>query len=235
MTRDELETVLKSHKTWLSDSSNGARANLSSADLSYADLSGADLRNANLRNANLRYADLRYTDLRGANLRGAYLSYAGLRGSNLRDAGLRGSDLRGTDLREANLRNADLRGTYLRGAHLISADLSEARLPHFSLVIDGDMIVWKKLRSGVIAKLLVPAEARRTSSLVDRKCRAEYVRVLELFGLTRAVEALSLLETDGGTIYKVGEIVRADSYDDDIRVSCTHGIHFFITRQEAEE
>lgn len=30
-------------------------------------------------------------------------------------------------------------------------------------------------------------------------------------------------------------IVRADKYNDDPRVECTGGIHFFLTRQEAEE
>jgi hypothetical protein len=56
------------------------------------------------------------------------------------------------------------------------------------------------------------------------------VEVLELFG---AEEALSKHDMD--TIYKAGVVVHPDKYDDDIRVECTHGIHFFITRKEAEE
>jgi len=37
-----------------------------------------------------------------------------------------------------------------------------------------------------------------------------------------------------GLEYRVGELVYPDSYDPDIRVECTHGIHFFLTREEAE-
>ena len=36
-----------------------------------------------------------------------------------------------------------------------------------------------------------------------------------------------------GTIYKVGEIVRPDYWDDNRWNECSHGIHFFITRDEA--
>ena len=36
-----------------------------------------------------------------------------------------------------------------------------------------------------------------------------------------------------GTIYKVGEIARSDSWDADRWNECSHGIHFFITRDEA--
>ena len=83
---------------------------------------------------------------------------------------------------------------------------------------------------GIIATVEVPAEARRTSSLVGRKCRAEFVRVI---ALSEGTEARS--RHDFETIYRVGEVVRPDSYDPDIRVECTHGIHFFITRREAVE
>ena len=37
------------------------------------------------------------------------------------------------------------------------------------------------------------------------------------------------------TCYKVGEMVEADSWDDNRWNECSHGIHFFINRQEAEE
>ena len=70
----------------------------------------------------------------------------------------------------------------------------------------------------------MPSGAKRTSSLVGRKCRAEYVKVLEGSGISRR-----------GGEYKEGKLVYPDSYDDDIRVECTHGIHFFMTREEAEE
>lgn len=34
--------------------------------------------------------------------------------------------------------------------------------------------------------------------------------------------------------YRVGDIVTVDDFDDDVRVHCSRGVHFFITRAEAE-
>jgi hypothetical protein len=128
------------------------------------------------------------------------------------------------DLRGANLCEADLRGANLRGANL-----SEADLPNFQICPEeGDFIGWKKLQGNIVAKLLIPAEAKRTSTLVGRKCRAEFVKVLELSKSTTDMHS-------GRTSYVQGEMVYPDKYDDDIRIECTNGIHFFITKREAEE
>jgi len=123
---------------------------------------------------------------------------------------------------------AYLREAYLRWADLREADLREAELPHFQIA-DGDLIGWGK-KGGHIVKLRIPADAKRTASLVGRKCRAEWVDVLEIEGADECHSSGGV-----GSVYRVGETVRPDSYDDDIRVECTHGIHFFQTRQEAEE
>jgi hypothetical protein len=60
------------------------------------------------------------------------------------------------------------------------------------------------------------------------------VRVLAIDGDTTAGKSVAGSH-DPGTVYTVGAVTRADSYDDDIRVECTHGIHFFITKEEAEQ
>ncbi len=88
------------------------------------------------------------------------------------------------------------------------------------------MIVWKAVTGGV-CKLRVPPEAKRTATLVGRKCRAEWVEVLEAPKNGTGLH-------DPKVVYRAGEIVRPDKYDGDIRVECTHGIHFFLTREEAE-
>lgn len=122
----------------------------------------------------------------------------------------------------------------LTGANLTNADLAGAKLPHFLIVPQqGAFIAWKKTTDGV-AKLEIPADARRCNSRVGRKCRAEFVRTLAINDdTTPGKSARGLYSVT--TTYTVGEITRPDSYDDDIRVECTHGIHFFITREEAEE
>ena len=166
--------------------------------------------------------DLSEANLRRADLRGAYLSGANLRGADLRGADLGWADLWGAILSGANLRGADLRGANLRCAIL----------PFFSNVPEeGSFIGYKKI-AWTIARLEIPGEARRTSSLIGRKNRCEFARVLSFDdGCTEYFTDYNGLIT----AYKVGEIVRPDSYDDDIRIECSHGIHFFIMRKEAEE
>lgn len=146
-------------------------------------------------------------------------------------ADLRGANLSGADLSGANLRGANLSGAILRGAILSGANLSGADLYHYSVVPDeGNFIGWKKLSNGAIAKLGISKNAKRVSSLVGRKCRAEYAKVLAIEGADYGYS-----KHDSVTRYEVGKIVRPDKFDDDIRVECTHGIHFFITKKEALE
>ena len=214
-------------------------ANLSGANLSGANLCNANLRNANLCNANLGGANLGGASLYVANLSGASLYVANLYVANLSGADLSGADLSGANLRNANLSNANLSGADLSGASLYGANLSGASLYGaeglaFQIPQEGSLIVWKKLRNGVLAKLLVQEKAKRTASIVGRKCRAEYVKVLELVSPNPVAENAGLSSYDGVTTYRVGRIVRPDEYNGDPRVECTNGIHFFLTREEAE-
>ena len=262
MTQEELNKVLEAHKHYLAQDCegwenmsadlNGAdlrKANLINADLSGADLRGADLSGAylsgaNLSGANLWRADLGGADLGGADLSGAYLWRADLGGADLGGADLRGADISGAYLRGANLGGADLGGADLSGSDLLRAYLNGANLSgaqynektaFLSLVCpeEGDFIAWKKVNN-VIVKLKVPAEAKR-SSATSRKCRCEYAEVLALQHLDGAPYKDDKVINNNyvETIYKVGEIVRPDSWDDNRWNECSHGIHFFITRDEA--
>ena len=178
----------------------------------------ADLREANLRGANLRGANLCEANLYGADLYGA-----NLRGANLRGADLYGANLYGADLREANLREANLRGA--------------KNLPFIPLVCPerGSFTAFKKCGSYII-ELLIPQDAKRCSA-TTRKCRASYAKVVAITNMDG-----SQAEVDHVTNhayepieYKIGEYVHPDSFDDDRWNECSHGIHFFINRQEAVE
>ena len=188
---------------------------------------GANLYCADLRGADLYCADLYGADLRSANLYGANLYGADLRSVNLSGADLRSVNLSGANLHSANLTGANLYGADLYGADLRSANLHSANLPRFQITPKGySMIGFKKLSGGTVAVLEIPSEAGRTASLIGRKCRAEYVKVISGEGYDGHT---------GKTYYKEGEIVYPDKYDPDIRVECTNGIHFFQTYEEAEE
>ena len=193
-----------------------AKAVETDANLSGAYLYGAYLYGANLRGADLSGADLYGADLRGANLYGADLYGADLRGANLRGANLYGANLRGADLSGADLYGADLRG--VKNAELVFAQTSI--VPE-----EGAFVGYKKLNNGVIAKLVIPHDAKRLNAFGSRKCRAEKVFVLEGEGLSKH---------DSSVKYAPDTWIFPDSFNEDRREECSNGIHFFITRAEAE-
>ena len=240
----EDNTIRKTVEQAVKDHADLRNANLSYADLRAADLRNAYLSNANLSNANLSDADLRNADLSNADLsdaylRNAYLSDAYLRDAYLRNAYLRNADLRNADLSDADLRNADLRNADLSDADLRNANLSYAYLDEgtkgfvpLACPSDGAFVGWKKVK-GKLVKLLIPEDARRSSATTN-KCRCDKAQVL------------AITDTDGNNPidkitnynyapcdYIVGETVIPDSFDENRCNECSHGIHFFINKQEA--
>ena len=105
----------------------------------------------------------------------------------------------------------------------------------FALVCpeEGDFVGWKKVGDAIV-KLRIPAEAKR-SSATSRKCRCEFAEVLELQNLDGTPYGKNeVINTNHiKTTYKVGEVVRPDYWDGDRWNECSHGIHFFITKDEA--
>lgn len=152
----------------------------------------------------------------------ATLGGATLRGATLRGATLGGATLDGATLRGATLREADLRGVDLDGADLVA-------LQRTSIVPEvGAFEAYKRCRNGVIVHLRIPAEAAR-SSASGRKCRAQSVDVLTVYG---ADEGLSV--HDGTTVYRVGHRVACHRWESNRWVECGGGIHFYLSRIEAE-
>ena len=152
------------------------------------------------------------------------------------EANLRGTNLSGANLRGANLREADLLGANLRGANLIGAKNGDLVKAQTVIVPEGDIIGWKKCLDNVIVKLLIPKEAKR-SNATGRKCRAEYVEVLDLIDGNdkRKNVEIAISSHDRKTEYKKGETVKCDKWDDERFNECSGGIHFFITREEADD
>ena len=158
-----------------------------------------------------------------ANLADAYLAGANLAGANLADAYLAGANLADADLAGANLARADL-----AGANLADAKGAEKAIAQTRILPEGDLIGWKKCMLGVIVKLRIPEAAKRSHAF-GRKCRAEYADVIEVIGADVAFS-----QHDGRTEYRAGQRVTPDRFDDNWQEECASGIHFFITRLEAE-
>ncbi len=231
-----LKEILAEHAKWFrSGGFEGARANLSGADLS-----GADLGGANLSGAYLSGADLSGAYLGGAYLGGANLSGADLGGADLRSADLRSADLSGADLRSAYLRSADLGGAYLSGADLSGADLQGTRnMPAWQVCpTEGSFIAFKAVRTAgggcAVLRVRIDADVPRCNGIGSRKCRAKRLYVLGVAAGTESPDGRYLSPTHGTTVeYRVGEHAVANDYNDDPRLECTGGLHFFLTIDEA--
>ncbi len=152
-------------------------------------------------------------------------------------ANLTRANLTFANLTEANLTRADLTRANLTGADLTRADLTRAKLPNFSICPEiGAFIAFKKGKHSCIIKLQIPASAKRTSSLVGRKCRASKAKVLSITDSNgKPIQSCKCWNENYDFVYEVGKTVIPDEYDDDIRIECSSGIHFFITEKEARE
>jgi len=207
----EYETVRKTLEKAVREGAHLYGANLSGANLSGAHLSGVNLSGANLSGADLRRANLRRANLSGANLSGAHL----------RGANLYGANLYGANLRRANLYDADLRGV--------------KNMPEFPIQ-EGEFVAYKRLSVNLIAKLKILSDSKR-SRATSEKCRCDKALVLEFQQDNgKPSDEKEYLSTKyAECLYKVGEIVEADSWDENRWEECSHGIHFFLNRQEAVE
>ena len=257
ITQEELDMIIKKHKLWLfTYRKEGESADLSYVDLSYASLCGMYLFGANLSGANLSWtnlsgatlayanlqgADLRYTNLAGANLQGADLRYTNLAGADLTGAdlpcaNLSHADLAFADLSRANLSSADLKDANLKDAKLTNANLTDAKnFPNIPMACpsEGSFIGWKHAGNYII-KLEIPEDAKRSSGNgIQCRCNKATVLAIENKDGTSADVTEVCSDYDKNFIYKVGETVIVDDFDDNRFNECVPGIHFYMDRDSA--
>ena len=134
----------------------------------------------------------------------------------------------GVSLMSANLMGANLVRADLEGANLRGAKNADCVFAVTSICPEGDIIGYKNTNQGVV-KLRIPEHAAR-SNATGRKCRASEAIVLETPNHEPATS-----RHDSSFVYREGETVRpAQPFDPDRWNECGAGIHFFLTRIEAE-
>ena len=210
--------LYKSDLRW----ANFCNSSLQHTNLSYTDFREATLNDTNICDSNLIHADFCDASLVGAYLPHSNLTRADFQGTNLSLADLRGCVFYDTDLRDCNLWNANLVG---------AKDVSYIPLQCPS---DGAFVGWKKVNN-VLIKLEIPADAKRSSATTN-KCRCDKAKVLGFYD-TLGVNELDMTELVNDRYekckYVKGEMVYSDSFDEDRWNECSHGIHFFVNKQDA--
>ena len=136
-------------------------------------------------------------------------------------------------LEEAIKQNANLKNAYLENAYLEKNNINKLKHLFQIIPMEGSFVAWKKLANNCLAKIEIPAKSPRTFSLIGRKCRAKYVKTLKIWD----ENGNEIKEMHGGynnsIIYKINRLTHADEFDNNMLIECTHGIHFFISKQEA--
>lgn len=200
------------------------------------DMSGRDLRGWNLEWGDFWRVLFRHSDFRGCSISNARFRECDFSGADFRGAKLRGADLRGCILRGADFREADIRLCTLENADLAEVRMDESTLGFVMRCPEtGAFIAYKKCVYDRIVTLLVPADAKR-SSATGPTCRCDKAKVLSIRSFDEKKEfdeAWSLV--DENFVYRKGEWVFADSFTEDRWKDSTHGIHFWMTRDEAIE
>lgn len=193
------------------------------------------------RKISLAFADLNRVNLSGIDLSNADLAYAHLRHTILCYANLSNASLLGADLSDAILSDANLLGADLYSVDLGGADLPDAKIDYPMDIPDGEFIGWKKVYDSktnftVIIKLKILEDSKRSRATTD-KCRCDKALVLEIQNFDGSKSDLTEVVNTNykKCTYKVGKIVRADSWDEDKFNECSHGIHFFLDREKALE
>ena len=158
-------------------------------------------------------ADLTDADLSGANLTRANLRFAVLTRANLTDA-----NLSGVDLINSELEYADLTDTIL----------DENEQCRKGIVLTEPMIGYKNSNECKIITLEIPIGAK-VFSINNKKRRTNKAKVIDMQGET---ELSSIHDIDFK--YHVGDEIEIEDFDDNYNVECSTGIHFFLTREEAE-
>ena len=97
----------------------------------------------------------------------------------------------------------------------------------------GNMIAWKKLAEGRIARLLIPKEARRVSLRYEwNHLKCEFAKTLNIYdGGTEVSEGVSI--SDPNIKFKVGELTYPSSYTDEFTKEPSPGLYCCYTREQA--
>ncbi len=124
--------------------------------------------------------------------------------------------------------------------------LEQAKSEPHRLIRDGKLTVYKKARyrdeggysESCIVTLEIPAKAQRSQDICnDFKCRASEAKVLKIEAppgnvLNKKTKAYST--KDNNFFYTVGKTVKPRKPFDTSGQACASGIHFFMTREDAE-
>lgn len=154
-------------------------------------------------------------------------------------ADLQHAVLHSCDLSRASLHRAKVGTDILKRFNCMkltgTIGIPKAILAAVPVLPEGVFTGWKRCAEGRIVELHIPANVWRSAGL-SRKVRAEAALTVSILSPNYkwCKNAVSQRNTGGSDCqYRVGFHTTASRWDPDPWNVCTHGIHFFLTREEA--
>lgn len=228
LTREQvIERINKGYKDFSNLDLSGL--DLSNLDLNKANLSCCNLFNTNLFNTNLFNGILCNSKLLNTNLCCAYLESANLENAVLSNVDLTNTRLDYANLSYANLFDCNLEKTNLESVNLFRTRLDEKEKIRKGIILKESMIGYKRCIDRIIVTLEIPKGAI-VFSINNNKCRTNKAKVVEISN----GETIAKSRYDENFIYELGQEIEIEDFDLMYNVECSSGIHFFRTREEAE-
>ena len=160
---------------------------------------------------------------------------------NLSNANLNCASFVNSQLNKVNFDGADLKRANFTYSVLTDVTFDNAKGINDQCPKEGSFIGWKKCKFinrnyPYIVKLEIPADAKRCSATTN-KCRCSHAKVLEIQNIDGTIANVdhvsSINRSYDGVYYQIGEMVYPDWFDDNFWAECSHGIHFFMNREDA--
>ena len=204
-------------------------------ELEPMDLTGWDLGHVDFTLSSFQGVVLNGVDFTGSSVENALFDGCPMKGACFQDANMKTASFRYCDMRKCNIKGADLYGAVLEYADLTGI-ISDEKTKWFRLHCPekGAFLGYKKCFNNRLVQLLIPADAKRTSATLP-SCRCSKAKVLTIksFDFKEEYdEAWS--RVDENVIYRKGEWVEVKDFNEDRWQDSTTGIHFWLTREEAE-
>lgn len=227
MEYEELEQILNERK-------DNEKLELRDLEFDDMDLSDRDLHNIDFEVCMFCNVKLDGADLSESSVKNAQLDGCSLRGVNFQNAEMWGACMRGCDMTGCNICGANLYAAVLENAILTDVKADEnTKWYRLRCPETGAFVAYKKCVYDRIVQLLVPADAKRTSSTYPA-CRCNKAKVLTIKSFDETEEfdeAWSLV--DENFVYRKGQWVEVKDFNEDRWFDSTTGIHFWMNREEA--
>lgn len=220
--------------------------NFSNKMLEGVNFSNSFLRNCNFQDTTIKdcmfyhaildHVDFRTSEIFTSSFEKAYITGCDTNRSSIFNANFFEASVKWSDFFLSVFRNCNFANSLWRNSSLFAADFIDCRLsPELTNLLTtapkGRFTGWKKLRNDYTAKLLIKGDVVGSTT---RKYRTNAARVIAIYNGDKKVDyGYSLY--DSKFMYKVGAEITTDMFDQNPTTACGHGIHFFMTRIDAEQ